>query len=68
MKPNRKVSKAAKSKSSTGQHQPDKLVALTLKIDSKTYLRLSTLRATQRKSAQDILSEALKTYLDQAQV
>ncbi len=44
----------------------EKPVALTVKIDSKTYVRLSTLRAKQRKTAQDILTEALNTYLDQA--
>jgi len=64
----RAVTKAAKSKSPTGTSQPEKMVALTLKIDSKTYLRLSTLRATQRKTAQDILSEALSAYLDHAGV
>jgi hypothetical protein len=63
-----KVSNAVKSESLAGSVQPEKMVALTLKIDSNTYLRLSTLRATKRKTVQDILSEALKAYLDQAQV
>jgi hypothetical protein len=42
----------------------EKPVALTVKIDSGTYVRLSTLRAKERKTAQDILTEALKAYLD----
>ena len=41
----------------------DDLVALTLKVDSRTYVRLSTLRAKQRKTAQELLTEALKQYL-----
>jgi hypothetical protein len=44
----------------------EKLVALTLKIDSEMYVRLSTLRAQKRKTAQEILAEALKSYLDKA--
>jgi hypothetical protein len=44
----------------------EKPVALTLKVDSVTYVRLSTLRATQRRTNQDILKEALKQYLDRA--
>ena len=44
----------------------EKLVALTLKIDSNTYIRLSTLRAKERKTAQEILTEALQAYLDHA--
>jgi predicted transcriptional regulator len=42
----------------------EKPVALTVKIDSHTYVRLSTLRAKKRKTAQEILTEALKEYLD----
>jgi len=42
----------------------EKPVALTVKIDSKTYVRLSTLRAKERKTAQQILTEALTAYLD----
>jgi hypothetical protein len=44
----------------------EKPVALTVKIDGRTYVRLSTLRAKERKTAQDILTEALKAYLDRA--
>ena len=40
-----------------------KLIALTLKLDSETYVRLSTFRAKERKTAQEILTEALKEYL-----
>lgn len=39
-------------------------VALTLKVDSDLYLRLSMLRATQRRTSQDILQQALEEYLD----
>jgi len=46
---------------STAQEKP---VALTLKVDSGTYIRLSTLRATQRRTNQDILRQALEEYLD----
>jgi len=42
----------------------EKPVALTLKIDSQTYLRLCVLRARDRKTAQDILTEALIALLD----
>lgn len=41
----------------------EKPVALTLKVDGDTYVRLSTLRATQRRTNQDILEQALKEYL-----
>ena len=45
---------------------PQDMVALTLKVDSRTYVRLSTLRAKERKTVQEILTEALKTYLANA--
>jgi predicted transcriptional regulator len=41
-----------------------KLVALTVKINSEMYVRLSLLRARERKTAQEILTEALAAYLD----
>jgi predicted transcriptional regulator len=44
----------------------EKPVALTLKVDASTYIRLSTLRATQRRTSQDILQQALEEYLDRA--
>lgn len=40
-----------------------RLVALTLKVDEKTYVRLCTLGATKRRTNQDILAEALREYL-----
>jgi hypothetical protein len=39
-------------------------VALTVKVDNDTYIRLCTLRATQRRSSQEILQQALAEYLD----
>jgi hypothetical protein len=55
----------------TGARRPsgsagEKPVALTLKVDGETYVRLSTLRATQRRTNQDILDQALKEYLTRA--
>ena len=41
-----------------------KPVALTLKLDSKTYVRLRTFGATERRTNQDILQEAVQQYLD----
>jgi hypothetical protein len=41
-----------------------KPVALTVKLDSKTYVRLCTLGATQRRTNQDLLTEAVVQYLD----
>jgi hypothetical protein len=58
------LSRAVKKRGGkSGQEKP---VALTLKVDSRTYVRLSTLRATQRRTNQDILQQALKEYLDRA--
>ena len=42
----------------------EKLVALTVKIDHEMYVRLSLLRARERKTAQEILTEALKHTLN----
>lgn len=39
-------------------------VALTVKVDDETYIRLCTLGATQRRTNQDILREALDDYLE----
>jgi len=44
----------------------DKPVALTLKIDGDMYVRLSTLRAKERRTHQEILKQALEEYLDRA--
>jgi predicted transcriptional regulator len=52
--------------SGAGKPATDKPVALTVKIDSKTYVRLSTLRAKERKTGQEMLAEALEAYLDRA--
>jgi hypothetical protein len=40
-----------------------KLVALTLKVDEKTYVRLCTLGAKLRRWNQDILNDALQEHL-----
>ena len=42
----------------------EKPVALTVKVDSKTYVRLCTLGATQRRTNQDLLKEAVAQFLD----
>jgi hypothetical protein len=55
--------RGAKRSASAAQDKP---VALTLKVDGETYVRLSTLRATQRRTNQDILQQALKEYLERA--
>lgn len=41
-----------------------KPVALTVKIDDDMYVRLGKLRASQRRTHQDILKQALQEYLD----
>jgi len=50
----------------TGSSAGKKPVALTLKVDDDTYIRLSTLRAKQRRSSQEILQQALAEYLERA--
>jgi len=40
-----------------------KPIALTLKLHSETYVRLRTLGATERRTNQDILQEAVQQYL-----
>ncbi|MHB1936557.1 MAG: hypothetical protein ACYCOR_08225 [Acidobacteriaceae bacterium] len=62
----KKPSNPKKTKARTSQAETERPVALTLKIDSETYMRLSVLRAKERKTAQSILTEALKAYLDRA--
>jgi hypothetical protein len=59
----RKRRAGTKQEGSTAHEKP---VALTLKVDSGLYLRLSTLRATQRRTNQDILEHALREYLTRA--
>jgi hypothetical protein len=59
----KKPSTPAKPKQSRKASTPDDAVALTLKVDEKTYVRLCTLRAKERSTTQEILSEALDQYL-----
>jgi predicted transcriptional regulator len=54
----------SRSKKKSETPVAEKLVALTVKIDQELYVRLSTLRAKERKTAQEILTEALAAYLD----
>jgi len=49
---------------SKGNPEIRKPVALTVKIDDTTYVRLGKLRASQRRTHQDILKQALQEYLD----
>jgi hypothetical protein len=49
-----------------GSAASERPVALTLKVDSGLYVRLSTLRATQRTTNQNILEQALREYLTRA--
>ncbi len=62
----KKLKKPVKAKLKSSGEEAEKPVALTLKIDTETYVRLSTFRAKERKTAQDILTEALTAYLDRA--
>jgi hypothetical protein len=47
----KKLSKPEKTKMQTSGAEAEKPVALTLKIDTDTYVRLSTFRAKERKTA-----------------
>jgi hypothetical protein len=58
-------SRAAGAKKA-GDAGGEKPVALTLKVDLATYVRLCTLGATERRTNQDILRQALQEYLDRA--
>lgn len=62
----KKTNRPEKAKQRKALAEAEKPIALTLKIDSKTYMRLSTMRARERRTAQDILTDALKAYLDRA--
>lgn len=44
--------------------EPKKPVALTVKLEDAMYVRLCTLGATQRRTNQDMLREAIEEYLD----
>ena len=68
-KAKKKTSKPAtvkKRRSEIAADTAEKPVALTLKIDSDMYVRLSTLRAKERRTAQEILKQALEEYLKRA--
>ncbi len=60
---NKPLSRPKRKTLTAGAEKP---VALTVKIDHEMYVRLSLLRAKERKTAQEILTEALNTYLDLA--
>lgn len=49
-----------------GQPKAGKPVALTVKVNHDVYVRLCTLGATQRRTNQDVLQEAVEQYLDRA--
>jgi hypothetical protein len=51
-------------RASTRETVETKPVALTVKLDSKTYVRLCTLGATLRRTNQDLLKEAVHNFLD----
>ena len=57
-----------KRKSTSGKSEARKPVALTLKIDHDMFIRLSALRARDRTTAQEILTEALEAHLRKAGV
>jgi hypothetical protein len=57
-----------KKGTSSAKPEAQKPVALTLKIDHETFIRLSSLRARDRTTAQEILTEALVAYLNKAGV
>jgi len=65
-KKGRSSGKHAAGSRRAGSGAGERPVALTLKVDSNTYVRLSTLRATQRRTNQDLLHQALKEFLDRA--
>ena len=58
-----------KKKAASAKHpETEKPVALTLKIDHDMFMRLSALRARDRTTAQEILTEALEVCLKKAGV
>ena len=56
------------TKKKAAKAETDKPVALTLKISHEMFVRLSTVRARDRVTAQEILTDALETYLKKAGV
>jgi hypothetical protein len=61
----KRPSTPAKLKQSRGKASAmdAKPVALTLKVDQQTYVRLCTVGAKQRRTNQDIMNEALQEHL-----
>ena len=57
-----------KKAASAKNPETERPVALTLKIDHDMFMRLSALRARDRITAQEILTEALEVYLKKAGV
>jgi hypothetical protein len=55
---------SVKKKTAQSPAVDPKPVALTVKVNSETYVRLCTFGATRRRTNQDILREALEQYLD----
>jgi len=64
--PTRRSHRQAAGARTAGDARDEKLVALTLKVDHGTYIRLCTLGATERRTNQDILEQALEEYLDRS--
>jgi hypothetical protein len=59
----KKAPSPAKPKKSRKASTPEDAVALTLKVDKKTYVRLCTLRAKEMSTTQKILNDALVEHL-----
>jgi hypothetical protein len=47
-----------------GETTENATVALTLKVEKATFLRLCDLRVTQKRSKQEILKQAVMEYLE----
>ncbi len=62
--PPRRSPKQVAGARTSGNLIDEKPVALTLKVNHGTYVRLCTLGATERRTNQDILQQALQEYLD----
>lgn len=63
---NRGAARSGARAKRSGSAAAEEFVALTLKVNRGLYLRLSTLRGTEKRTNQDILEQALKEYLDRA--
>ncbi len=62
----RSVRTVPKKRVGATEPEQEKPVALTLKVDGKTFVRLCTLGGTQRRTKQDLLQQALREFLDRA--